>query len=88
MKARAQLWPPPGERKGAQENLGALECANPSGIGKENSTRIVPVWQCGLPAELIERIARYRQSQPSVQLPAAVQREIGRNWTEHARATR
>lgn len=88
MKARSQLWRPPDKRKGAQENLGAHECANPSGIGNKNNTRIVPVWQCGLPAELIERIARFRQSQPSVQLPATMQREIRRNWTLHARATR
>ena len=89
MRALGRLWPPPAKEKGGQEkDLGALECANPSGIGKENCTRVVPMWQCGLPAELVERIGHYRQSQPLVALPADVQRQIGRNWIEHARGTR
>ena len=87
MKAGAQVWPPPEKEKGAQENLGALECANPSGIGSNNDTRIVPLWQRGLNAELLAQIARHRSSKPTTQLPAAIQREVGRRWREYARGT-
>lgn len=80
-------WPPP-NKKAARQNDGGLEDPALGSAGGSKSSAIPGEIQAqmlhlsaqGVPISLIERVARWRLAHPRAELPAPLQREVGRAW--------
>jgi hypothetical protein len=82
-------WKPPDKKRAAEgKTPDGPRNPEPGGTGKTDNTPVAFRWQRGLSWWLIAAVVMHRLCNPRHQLPAFLQRLIGRAWREYAGAAR